>query len=760
MASSTTGSKMLCLKTGGGLFLTLAAALALIANYIPFAVSGDHLSGDPPSVEEVEDPAPEEAADAEIAALDTIPVPLPDDLDTYVSDKHAAIKLGKALFWDMQVGSDGKVACASCHWSAGADAGTRSTLYPGVPGSAFGPQRPGQEELERLADDRFHAIGRPNSVIVAGDFPTHRVKFPTREGGYDNPGIHDTPEVVGSQGVQEIIFDGIVEGSPVDDGTRVDDPEYHIEGVPVRQQTTRNTPTMINAVFNDRQFWDGRAQRIFNGVNPFGDLDPDARVLRRKFSNTFDDQLAVIFQKYPFAVPFEHVFRRFKFIVHWFLPVGFKGIESLEPVRIRIEKASLASQAVGPPLSDAEMSWIGRTFPELGRKMFSLDPLALQEVHPEDSVLGNCVNPHGKGLKGVSYADLVREAFRKRWWSGNGLTNDGFTHMEANFSLFWGLSVMLYESTLVSDDSPFDRHDRGEEELSEAALRGLEIFVGDGKCANCHGGPELTSATVGQIRGDDSPEDGPIEFMEMQIGPEAFYDNGFYNIGVRPTLEDIGVGADHPEFGPLSFTRRRQLGRDVGQDIDVPQSTRVAVDGAFKVPTLRNIELTGPYMHNGGMRTLTEVVQFYVRRADFFEENIDDLDPDVDGIAALQENPQAINDLVEFLKSLTDERVRFEKAPFDHPELVIVNGHNVKNGVAFDIDIVLPAVGRDGGDEVLAFDEIVPGDSPTSVPRRTLVEDVFPNDDHDHGDEDDLDADAQKLLEILVRELDQPILVN
>jgi cytochrome c peroxidase len=685
-------------------------------------------------------PAPEEDDGVELAALDTIPVPLPDDLDAYIKDKDAAILLGKSLFWDTQVGSDGKVACATCHWHAGADARTRNTLNPGAPGSAFGPQRDGQAALNELAVGRFRGA---NADLQAEDFPFHRVKFPTRKGGDDNPVIFDIPEVVGSQGVIRQDFLACVEGSPVDEGNLVEDPVFQIDGVNAHLVTGRNTPTTINAVFNDRQFWDGRAQRIFNGVNPFGDLDPNARVLRRELRNNFDDKLTVIFEQYPWAASFEDVFRRYQWIVYWFLPTGFQGIDSIEPVRIRIEKASLACQAVGPPLSDVEMSWMGRAFPELGRKMFSLAPLAQQEVHPDDSVLGSYANENGKGLNGVGYADLVRDAFQDEWWKSQVLTDAGFTQMEANFSLYWGLSILLYESTLVSDDSPFDRHQKGDKSLSKEALRGLDIFVGAGKCVNCHGGPEFTGATVSQIRGALSPEPDPIEFMLMQRGPEAFYDNGFYNIGVRQTLEDLGVGAAHPDFGPLSFTRQRQNGRDVDQDIDVPQHARVAVDGAFKTPTLRNIELTGPYMHNGGMRTLTEVVQFYTRRADFFKENIDDLDPDVDGIEELQENPAGIADVVAFLKSLTDERVRFNKAPFDHPELVIANGHTgVRQWKAADNNIVLPAVGRDGGDEVLPFDEIVAGDSPTDVEPKT--------EEGNGGEEPQLDdAEQQRLLDLL-----------
>ena len=71
--------------------------------------------------------------------LSRVPVPEPPNLSQFVIDKSAAIKLGKALFWDMQVGGDGVQACASCHYRAGADpVDIRSTnqLNPG-PGSIF-----------------------------------------------------------------------------------------------------------------------------------------------------------------------------------------------------------------------------------------------------------------------------------------------------------------------------------------------------------------------------------------------------------------------------------------------------------------------------------------------------------------------------------------------------------------------------------------------------------------------------------------------
>src|SRR5262245_13101900 len=60
--------------------------------------------------------------------LGNVTVPLPPTLSTYVKDTNKAIALGKALFWDMQVGSDGRTACATCHFHAGADVRTKNAV--------------------------------------------------------------------------------------------------------------------------------------------------------------------------------------------------------------------------------------------------------------------------------------------------------------------------------------------------------------------------------------------------------------------------------------------------------------------------------------------------------------------------------------------------------------------------------------------------------------------------------------------------------
>jgi len=83
--------------------------------------------------------------------------------------------------------------------------------------------------------------------------------------------------------------------------------------------------------------------------------------------------------------------------------------------------------------------------------------------------------------------------------------------------------------------------------------------------------------------------------------------------------------------------------------------------------------LTGPYMHNGSMATLEQVIEFYTRGGNF--TNDAKQVTRVFQLADLQFSPQNRADLIAFLKTLTDDRVRYEKAPFDHPEIKIPHGH-------------------------------------------------------------------------------------
>ena len=105
--------------------------------------------------------------------------------------------------------------------------------------------------------------------------------------------------------------------------------------------------------------------------------------------------------------------------------------------------------------------------------------------------------------------------------------------------------------------------------------------------------------------------------------------------------------------------------------------------GAFKTPTLRNVELTAPYMHNGRFITLSGVIEFYVRHGEDEEalnvprDRTDnpDMHPKIDSVELTESDKLALHF---FLLSLTDERVHYEQGPFDHPSILLVNGYRQK----------------------------------------------------------------------------------
>jgi cytochrome c peroxidase len=525
---------------------------------------------------------------AQPTSLVGVPVPAPPNLANFVKDNNAAIRLGKALFWDMQLGSDGIQACASCHFHAGADNRAKNQLSPGL--------------LATQADITFQIAG-PNATLLPSHFP--------------NIVRND---VVSSQGVFNRSFSTVTAGNPVDVcGSTPDTDGFRVGGINVRRVEPRNTPTAINAAFFFHNFWDGRADNTFNGTTPRGAGAGDTPIFQTQ------------------------------------TPGGVATEVVLPP----ITNASLASQAVGPPRSPFEMSCANRTFPDIGKKMLSLTPLAKQKVHPNDSVLGaianSRTNPLAKGLS-ATYRQMIQDAFVNSWWDSNQPVTVGgqsFTQMEANFSLFFGLAVQLYEATLISDQTPFDLN-----ALTPQQTNGLAVFSGQGRCDQCHSGPIMSNA------GNPDPLIDPLF-------------DGFQDIGVRPTNDDLGAG---PIFGG-----------------GLPD-----FDATFKISQLRNVELTAPYFHNGSARTLEEVVEFYDRGGNF-PGNINVPNGQIRPLLLI---PQDKDDLVAFLKSLTDERVRFEMGPFDHPSLCIPDGHPGDNlsvvesapgsGEAADSLRCIRAIGADG----------------------------------------------------------------
>ncbi|NHA15757.1 cytochrome c peroxidase [Thioalkalivibrio sp. XN279] len=818
---------------------------------------------------------------------------------TQTGQQTALQALGKALFWDMQVGGDGIQACATCHYHAGADHRKVNQMSPGLRG--------GDNVHDFIGTNGF--IGA-NQVLTTGDFA----------GGPDNPGrglptseaaliavnsIGDAPDgtpgsvvkadstldvndVVSSQGIRAGTHDG-VSANRVDTATLHDndnaqgfthDFTTNAPGVPdtVRRVEPRNAPTVLNAVYNHRNFWDGRADSFFNGRNPAGFRDPDARV-KVVDGDGIGDELLML----PFS--------------------------------------SLASQAVGPTGSEFEMVFEFRTA-DLGKKLENAQPLRGQLIDPNDSLLGTGAPPgfeidatYGRGLIGT-YGERIKDIFDDRFWNSalcldeggevvdcqianpaaglpdsegvcvdsTGLTVDcqidnpaGYSLLAYNFPLFFGLAVQAYEATLFTEETIVDLIGGGiaTGTLTNGAGRQLRTFVVDGQpleacivalalnnraaaqadaeqicaahyakfihpkahsgtesnlalfpvpagapiggcirptdpftcetspneangiatilnverglgrwfagataCSVCHFNPEFNGATVQNITGWGAGPVGVLppgqvareveqpvvaERMITFNGQPAVYDAGFYNIGVRPTPEDIALGADQGGV-PLSLSKLMEIfvgGDATGYDIEkintiqgwltagnvlmipfsptdltpvpwelniacgaglnnpnannnpgpqcVPQMVRgerLLRNGAFKAQGLRNAFFTGPYLHNGSKMNLRQVLEFYKTAGDFQNLNFHNLDA---GMRIFDLGPTDEASVVELMEiGLTDWRVAYEEGKFDHPELCIPNGHDDVTGET--ILVGLPAVGNGGNARRLqTFEEHLTG---------------------------------------------------
>ncbi len=219
-------------------------------------------------------------------------------------------------------------------------------------------------------------------------------------------------------------------------------------------------------------------------------------------------------------------------------------------------------------------------------------------------------------LSDREYLELFKKAF--------GKSGDHVTMVEVM------QAIAAFERTLIAGNSPFDLYYFGGDKkaMSPAAIRGLELFVGQGRCVSCH----------------------VIEQTQA-----LFTDNRFHMIGVAAHqmpkgLDELSAAVEDvkkkgTDIAVLSDAKTSSLGRYA--------VTRDLTDiGAFKTSTLRNIDLTAPYMHDGSLKTLKEVVQFYNNGG-----RVKESDPLPDllsgGIRPLNLTEEQENDLVEFLKALT-----------------------------------------------------------------------------------------------------------
>ena len=335
------------------------------------------------------------------------------DLAEFVTDVDEAVALGKALFWDMQLGSDygrqatdSKVlgtACASCHYRFGADARDRNTFA-----------------IAYQAWDKF-IVGR--DIPPANDQEGPAPPFAQRQLPFTPDGQTAIEpnrftkwglgllqhELVGSQGIQKRLFAGFGDQG-IENFSPIERPSWGYlahnmfgEGkLATRQVTRRNSPSVINAVFNDRQFHDGRAESTFNGFSIFGDFDK--RIVLKKAMLDSNGQLL-----------------------------------SYHPVSVALVNASLASQAVGPVVNDVEMSYAGRTFHDIAMRLLCAQPLASQMTDTTDSLLRKYVRQevvqkpgeaaccvtlpglHDPSRPGtpLTYRDWIKKAFRKEWWDSS-----------------------------------------------------------------------------------------------------------------------------------------------------------------------------------------------------------------------------------------------------------------------------------------------------------------------------------------------------
>ena len=182
-----------------------------------------------------------------------------------------------------------------------------------------------------------------------------------------------------------------------------------------------------------------------------------------------------------------------------------------------------------------------------------------------------------------------------------------------------GRAIATFERTLISGDSPYDHYLQGDPHaLSEPAQRGLHLFISERlECFHCHGGFNFT----------DSVNHGGARLEQ------AYHNTGLYNL----------AGGSYP-----------------ADSLGVFESTRQAGDmGRFRAPTLRNIAVTAPYMHDGSIATLEGVLDHYAAggRTILSGPNAGvgaanpNKSPFVAGFVLAPDERAAV---IEFLKSLTD----------------------------------------------------------------------------------------------------------
>ncbi len=221
-----------------------------------------------------------------------------------------------------------------------------------------------------------------------------------------------------------------------------------------------------------------------------------------------------------------------------------------------------------------------------------------------------------KSLRKLDYADLFTEVF-----------GPGALAEPVQTFTFMLEAIVAYEQTreVSPFNSKYDLWLKGEAELTESEMLGLQLFLAEekGNCAACHpnfpsiegAGPLFTDYTYDNLGVPRNPEN-PFYLLPEDLNPDGF---DFVDLGLGETVRDPGE------------------------------------NGKFRVPTLRNVAITAPYMHNGVFKTLFEVTAFYNTRdiapwpAPEVSKNVNK-----DELGNLHLTNQEMEDLVAFLNTLTD----------------------------------------------------------------------------------------------------------
>jgi cytochrome c peroxidase len=216
------------------------------------------------------------------------------------------------------------------------------------------------------------------------------------------------------------------------------------------------------------------------------------------------------------------------------------------------------------------------------------------------------------------YREMVKAAF--------GIEPDSVTALHVK------QAIASFERTLVTGDSPFDRWYFGgqEDAIDAAAKRGFQVFLQEGRCVSCH---------------------------TLNENHAVFTDHKFHNINVG-FLRIEGDVYEMASAYAKAARNKDEVDIDVLTNKNTSELGRFAVDnqwaglGAFKTPTLRNIAVTAPYMHDGSLKDLEEVVKHYNNGGALKEG--DPINPYLSGgIRPLNLSDEQVADLVAFMKTLT-----------------------------------------------------------------------------------------------------------